>query len=378
MVLTWHKKHEGPMAEKTVFIVGAGFSANAGLPLQSQFTELFLKASEFKTGKSRQLMPHLGQFVEKTFGFNSTHDLMSYPELEDVFTLLDLSANTGHHLGISYSPKDLRMLRRMLLSRTIHMLNYAYTKGKAKANPERRRLLEFVSKLSPDRHGFVSLNWDVVLEGCLEEIGASFTPFYSPEIRPAVIQDDKLELHKRESKESQILVAKMHGSINWLYCDCCRRTYSVPVGQVSRLGSQVLKSNEVKELYDNTGRNRLPCPFCTVDLGVRLATFSFQKALRAPMFESSWLEAEKALRRAHRWVFIGYSLPAADFEFKYLLKRVQLAREQPPEIVVVTKVTDPANSPLKSYKRFFGEGSFSVFSKGFTSASINAITGPSA
>jgi integrase len=32
------------MADKTVFIIGAGFSANAGLPLQAEFTELFLKA----------------------------------------------------------------------------------------------------------------------------------------------------------------------------------------------------------------------------------------------------------------------------------------------------------------------------------------------
>ena len=92
------------MAEKTVFIVGAGFSANAGLPLQAEFTELFLRAQTYTRGRSRKLMPHLGQFVEKTFGFSATHALKSYPELEDIFTLLDLSANTGHHLGIHYSP----------------------------------------------------------------------------------------------------------------------------------------------------------------------------------------------------------------------------------------------------------------------------------
>jgi hypothetical protein len=95
------------------------------------------------------------------------------------------------------------------------------------------------------------------------------------------------------------------------------------------------------------------------------------------MFESSWLEAEKALRRAQRWVFIGYSLPAADFEFKYLLKRVQLAREESPEIIVVTKADDPKKSPaIQSYTRFFGEGSFAVLSKGLTSSSINKILGP--
>jgi hypothetical protein len=119
-----------------------------------------------------------------------------------------------------------------------------------------------------------------------------------------------------------------------------------------------------------------------VDLGVRLATFSYQKALRAPLFESSWLQAEKSLRRAGRWVFIGYSLPAADFEFKYLLKRVELARKNGPEILVVTKTKardkTEANSQddsptIKSYKRFFGKNRPTFFRHGLTQAAVKKI-----
>jgi hypothetical protein len=148
------------------------------------------------------------------------------------------------------------------------------------------------------------------------------------------------------------------------------------VARVSRLASQVLQSEEEEELYGDKGSVRLTCPFCGVDLGVRLATFSYQKALRAPMFESSWLQAEKALRRAHKWVFIGYSLPAADFEFKHLLKRVELARKTAPVILVVTKTntTDPDDSPaVRSYKRFFGEGRPRFFYKGLTKNAIDTI-----
>ena len=212
---------------------------------------------------------------------------MFYPDLEDIFTTLDLSANTGHHLGRRYSPKELRRVRRMLLSRIIRMLNSAYLDGKEKNRSERQLLLKLISQVSEKKHQFVSLNWDVVLEGCLEEIGAPFTPHYSREIRPAQIRDDKIIRISRGDR--QLHVAKMHGSINWLYCDCCRRSYSVPVHQVSRLASQVLKNEEEEELYGEKARARLVCPSCGVDLGVRLATFSYQKALRAPIFESSWL-----------------------------------------------------------------------------------------
>ena len=92
-------------SRKTALIVGAGFSSIAGLPLQSEFTKQLLKAGTFKHGKSRYLMPTLGEFALETFGFRPNHDLASYPELEDIFTTLDLSANTGHHLGRKYAPK---------------------------------------------------------------------------------------------------------------------------------------------------------------------------------------------------------------------------------------------------------------------------------
>jgi NAD-dependent SIR2 family protein deacetylase len=355
--------------DRTVFIVGAGFSANAGLPLQSGFTKLFLKAEGFTTGRSRYLMPLLRSFVKT--------DVSSYPELEDVFTMLDLSANSGHHLGVKFAPGELRKVRRMLLSRTIHMLNTAYLNGKKNDQSEREQLLDFVSKLSPKRHKFVSLNWDVVLEGCLGELQPNMPFHYSPEIKPATIDDDDNELKtcSIDKEVKSLLIAKMHGSINWLYCDCCRRAYSVPVDKVSRLGVQVLKLEEAAELYGKKAPSRLECPSCGVDLGVRLATFSYRKALRAPMFESSWLEAEKALRYADRWVFIGYSLPAADFEFKYLLKRIQLARAESPEIFVVTKTDRDKVSPtLASYTKFFGKGNFTVFRDGLTTEAIDTIT----
>ena len=54
------------------------------------------------------------------------------------------------------------------------------------------------------------------------------------------------------------------------------------------------------------------------------------------MFQQSWYAAEKVLASAQRWVFIGYSLPAADYEFKCLLKRIELSRGKPPDIILVT------------------------------------------
>jgi hypothetical protein len=72
-----------------------------------------------------------------------------------------------------------------------------------------------------------------------------------------------------------------------------------------------------------------------------------------PMFQKSWFSAENLLREASNWIFIGYSLPAADFEFKYLLKRVQLSRRSPPNFAVVSGGSR-AERAYQHYQRFFG------------------------
>jgi NAD-dependent SIR2 family protein deacetylase len=369
--------------DKTVFIVGAGFSKNAGLPLQSEFTPLFLRATKHKSGLSRFLMPTLAKFVEETFGFKLDQDNVSlYPDLEDIFTMLDLSANSGHNLGLKYPPHELRTVRRMLLSRIIRMLNKAYLDGRRKPPPERPLLLDFLRGIDPNKHQFVSLNWDLVIEGCLEELGVPYHPYYSREI-DRIFLDKQYRLVPSHPDSPGLTICKMHGSINWLYCDCCRRAYWVPVCDVARLAIQVLKKDEVEEIYPKRVSRRLRCPSCEMDLGVRLATFSYQKSLKVPLFESSWLEAEKSLRRASKWVFIGYSLPAADFEFKYLLKRVALSRRTPPQIVLVTKdppkmgarasATPLWTSAALTYQRFFGARDLAIYREGLTPETVRKI-----
>ena len=49
-----------------VIIVGAGFSYNAGLPLQAGFTAGLLTAAGFKKGPSKRLVEYLCDFVRDT------------------------------------------------------------------------------------------------------------------------------------------------------------------------------------------------------------------------------------------------------------------------------------------------------------------------
>lgn len=96
------------------------------------------------------------------------------------------------------------------------------------------------------------------------------------------------------------------------------------------------------------------------------------------MHEGTWRTAERLLNEAKTWVFIGYSLPAAGYEFKHLLKRVQLARKSPAKLFLVTGGgAKAARETQRNYQRFFGHQlkstSGKVFLEGLNSSAIAAL-----
>ena len=174
---------------------------------------------------------------------------------------------------------------------------------------------------------------------------------------------------------------KIHGSVNWLYCDRCRQLYWFSPDDAVRVAMQLITPQEAKtlKLQDAHDCGRWRCLNCeTVPLTTRIATFSFLKSLDFPMFERSWLAAERLLRKADKWIFVGYSLPAADFEFKHLLKRVQLSRTgtKEPEFVVITGGSEAdCDSTYTNYQRFFGRGikkNTNFFRDGLSESAIEA------
>jgi hypothetical protein len=360
MILPLPKKN---MSKRThVYIVGAGFSKYAGLPLQSDFTEALLASRSDRAHPMHPLISHLETFIHDAFDHSESAKAKHWPNLEDLFTNIDLAANTGHHLGATHAPSKLRTTRRVLLARVMYMLNERYLEAEKNKADDWRKLDGFFKDLDADRSAFISINWDTVIERRLEErrklvnfdyrCGALSARFPG---KGNVVAERKLA---KDSK--QVPVVKIHGSVNWLYCDNCRQLYWFPADDAIRVAMQLITIPEAKMLNVQWPEacekwRCLNCP--TVPLTTRIATFSFLKALDFPMFERSWVSAERLLRNASKWVFIGYSLPGADYEFKHLLKRVQLSRKRAPEFVVITGGSElDTEFTYLNYQRFFGRG----------------------
>jgi hypothetical protein len=350
------------MSPKNLLIVGAGFSANAGLPVASDFTKRLVSTAQ--SGPSRMQVQFIRRFVETAFGEGTSRPVDEWPDLEDIFTVVDLSANTGHHLGSAYPASDLRVVRRAIIVRMIRMLEQRYQERRKAPDDAWRRLDEFFADFSIGDAAVLSMNWDTVFERGMTRTQSVENVDYGCGAHRAQFQKGALVLRPAAGGAALHLL-KPHGSVNWLYCDACRETFCLPPEQYNEVAKTLFREQDWHAVarYGSIGKrppqvNSSACAYCgATALGTRFATFSYKKALDFPMHSASWRTAEQYLKEAAHWTFIGYSMPSADFELKYLLKRVELARNRRPAITVVTGGSaTAAEATVGRFKSFFGPG----------------------
>jgi hypothetical protein len=228
---------------------------------------------------------------------------------------------------------------------------------------------------------------------------------YGCDARPAFFTSTNDVVLRARLQTKSFTILKPHGSINWLYCDGCREVFwfqaerrnsatsadsegsKGPKNQIERISRTLLRERDWKIILDPTQDSSETlhppktidpaCPVCgSHALGTRLATFSYRKALDFSLHEATWRRAEALLREADNWIFFGYSMPGADFEFKHLLKRVELSRLKKPHVILVTGGSGAA-STRKTYEDFFGSSPSDLrtyHKHGLTSTVIEDLT----
>lgn len=280
------------------------------------------------------------------------------PSFEDHFTLLDMTANAGHNLGHYYTPSKLRAIRRMSIHRVFEILHQ-----RLHGNPHITKFLDLLA--SAPASSVVSLNWDVLVEFELSTRGY----LYHYDI-PGVNRGSGV------TDPSTFPLIKLHGAANWHYCDSCKAVlFSPPTAGITALHELTfLESRDFESLGEADAATELEamkipvqCTQCSsFNVTARVATFSYAKAFDFFPFHASWNSALQRLLAARQWIFIGYSLPEADFAFRQLLKVSQMitpARAKK-EIRVVLYDDAPA---CERYRRFFGLDETAIYQGGLES-----------
>lgn len=322
----------------TVYFLGAGASAAAAQEGKHVLTDDFLRVA-FQMGEGDPRLERVRDFVHDFFRYDAD-DQGPLPTAEEVLSAVDLALERSEALSTEYTRGELQDLRRHFALLIYLVLEEAY---RELGNHVTDR---FVGKLG-ECPTVISLNYDIIIDYALCR---RFTPGRYDHVELDYGIDYRVYLlgaipSPEFARPGPVKLFKMHGSLNWAVCPTCGVVYVGPP----------LLGKSVRYTFDEYHPAR-----CSEEdhapLEPLLITPTYLKSYARPQLSLIWQRAERAIREASRVVFIGYSLPDADYHIKYLLQKA-MYRRQPPQIVVVdSKPTDVDRPTVEEtrYKRLFG------------------------
>jgi NAD-dependent SIR2 family protein deacetylase len=336
--------------KKRVFVVGAGFSMDAGYPKQSEILKELNKSDDKRDKASME-------FVRKLFPDGSE------PTLEDLFTLLDQTIETRINCG-QYNWKELEEWQSRL---NFSILSHFYRCASNLTNADFYRSVaaemikeRLLNELTGDPFSIISLNWDTLLEDsifwCIEkaELIRKIDIDYGCYTTPLEPSPHVTSLRQKSEGIFNLKLIKVHGSANWRICPGCNRLFT-----------NVGVNDELWDYYSSIR----PCPECKklnpwIDdekllLEPFIITPTFVKKFNNAHIQMVWHNAYIELSEATSVVFAGYSLPEADYHLRGLLVR---AIQPSAEITVITKGNMDAT--VDRYRNFFGKQCVNIFEDG--------------
>jgi NAD-dependent SIR2 family protein deacetylase len=308
-----------------VFIFGAGASYPDGVPLQKDIIPQILNDNDIQLRKS-EVSKRIRKFLIQNFAHND-----KYPTLEEVFGFIDFFINNELSLSYEWNKQSLRQLKYDL-TKVLH-----YIISKSTRRSQNFSIFWKVIKDINREIGIITTNYDTLIDEsfdsiypdcladyCIDLINYRYpdriTPFdwWIDPKKPARIFNGVIP--------TRIKLIKIHGSLNWKYCDCCGQ-----VGLTPWQHGINLKKDTYESFLDSQISN---CPFDNNKLSSLIQVPTHLKSNTNYIFNKLYDEASFLIQNAKKLVFVGYSFPEADVHIRALIKR---CFEQDGNIIVINK-----------------------------------------
>ncbi|MBV4458923.1 hypothetical protein KVG96_13255 [Pseudomonas sp. COR58] len=360
---------------KTVYILGAGFSFDAGAPLQKDIIrEAFRLNRENQDNFNQEKFNEFKQFIIEQLNFTEEHS--KNVDLEDIFTPLDrcLSENSqfrGINLSQIMKTRDsvfyvVGKTIQTLLNKTektkdyIDIFAHHLTKASSTRANEKYRDTDPVS--------IISTNWDILLDNSIYE-SIQTNDKYDGVVDYCCYISSKDEhdksvipgLEKLGQGGFNVKLLKLHGSLNWLQCPRCARLYA------KFREKSAMHSFEESSSCRHCDKN-FPEEHNRHILSPNMIMPTYLKDLSNPQYRIIWQNAGIEISEADRIVFIGYSLPHADFEMRQLLSRMTRKNAEIQVVDWISPGDDPKSDKRTEkenhWKNFFGKREIGFFFDG--------------
>lgn len=336
-----------------VIILGAGASKSEGAPLQKELFEVFFKdQSGFEAIKKSHpkiwnLMKEQPKIIKDFFSDFWGIDIDNYqnqtnyfPTFEECLGMLDLANLQGQSFK-GYDQEKINKIRIgliFLISFCLHIQNLREINHK-----------ELIDRLkstnSLKETAFISLNYDIIIDNILTDLYPEFHIDYGIDLINFRRHDDWLP----PEPEKSILLLKLHGSLNWLYCPTCNHIELFP-----------RENCAIKLFFDESVTKdilKVKCKHCRTIMKSVIIPMTYYKEMSNPFIQQIFLKADEILRQADKIFICGYSFPDADIHIKYLLKRAERFKGKTPEIYVINnhkdKIPKQKEEEKQRFERFF-------------------------
>lgn len=341
-------------SQKTIWIFGAGASADPpyNIPLQGNLLKHFFNmpapgnpAAQNKFDKLREEIRRLCKRVQPGLEPQNT-------SLEEVFSAYELEAESSYSSlkDIQWATEAINNLKKALMCAT-----QVYGTGQLpKWNPHNRNntsapYAELLEKLFPvecrdedlKKHVLVTMNYDINLDRCLiNMLGRSqggISIDYGIDFG-----DFRLENAFRRPDMRSVLLLRLHGGLNWKRCNACQSVFTTIDRHANVKDTEKCKLCKCRRL-DNV-----------------IVHPSYIRTYSDPILKIIWGRLHEELLNSDKWVFVGYSLPAADIHLRELLRhtlRIRNDRYKKTEVIWVGKKKAHDD---KSYDEL-GQNYYSVF-----------------
>ena len=326
---------------KDVIILGAGASKSEGAPLQNElFKEFFeyykrvLKGKVWSLSKEQEKL--IIEYFKKFWGIdieNCQNQNIKFPTFEECLGVLDLAYHRGESFK-SYPKKEIEEIRNALIFLIAKVLD---EKLRGQIIHHKKLVDRLKNEGSLRETAFLSLNYDIIIDNVLVDLYEEHHLDYGIDF----INFERKRDWKRPDKNKAVLLLKIHGSLNWLYCPTCNHIELTP-----------RKKEAIKAFY-----KAKKCSECKTPMEPVIIPPTFYKEMTNPFIQKVFLKADKVLRSAERIFICGYSFPDADLHIKYLLKRAEQFRGETPDIYVINnhsnKTEQQKNEEKQRISRFF-------------------------
>ena len=192
-----------PSRNNAIYILGAGFSKPAGLPVADELWKEVVRRALPMSQRASKFRASLENYIEyqrRCFGKSLTFETVNF---EQFCGYLDIE----HHLGLlgsdtwSTQGNEAQVIIKMLIAQIL-------TERTPASNKIPKLYIDFAKQLKPyDR--ILTFNYDILLERALDAAGVPFRLY--PHRYETVDRNGSTIDWRRE----EVVVLKMHGSVDW-------------------------------------------------------------------------------------------------------------------------------------------------------------------